>query len=209
MKICAMITSVNYSKKLEYVLEKVRHTFDHCLVATNYKDEDTIKVAKKNNCELVFIEFGNKFNKGLAIYTMQKMAYQRFGAEWSHLLLDADTMPPDDWRPKEIAEDTLYGCSRILFECLKDFENDEFGIESSALVDSISQVGSKEIIGFFQLYKASKEYLYNIYQPTAGLSDVVFSGLFKNKIILPICCKGLGTRSTWDGIVYNDFDFNI
>ena len=200
MKICAMITSVNYSKKLEYVLKKVRHTFDHCLVATNYQDEDTIKVAKKNNCEIVFVNFGNKFNKGLAIYNMQKMAYQRFGSEWAHLLLDADTVPPDDWKPKEIDEYTLYGCSRILFECLKDFENNEFGIQ---------MISQKEIIGFFQLYKASKEYFYNIYHTTADLSDINFSGLFKNKIILPIFCKGLGTRSTWDGIVYNDFDFNI
>jgi hypothetical protein len=101
---------------------------------------------------------------------MQKMAYQRFGTAWAHLILDADTVPPDDWKPKEIAEDTLYGCSRILFECLKDFENNEFGI--------ILVASQNEIIGFFQLYKASKEYFYNIYHTTADLSDIAFSGLF-------------------------------
>jgi len=190
-----MIVSVNYGKKLDYILTNSRESFDHCLIATSIEDVQTQSFAQKHKCETVFFDFKTnaKFNKGGAIKKMQAIAYDRFPG-YAHLILDADSLLPNDWKC-DIDPDVLYGCTRKLYSSLKNLKEDEGRIDPYSL---------HSIIGFFQLYLPTRFYYYQDGESAAKV-DEMFTSLFYRKEKLPFSVKSLGDISHWEGTIEEDF----
>lgn len=192
-----MIVSVNYGKKLDYILNAQRDTFDHVYVATTEEDAETLEVIQKHNCEEVFFDFTfrAKFNFGGARRKMQGLAYKNFPG-YAHLLLDADILLPKDWK-REIEPDVLYGCTRKLYSSLENMQND---------VGRIDRYSVYNLIGFFQLYLPTRLYFYENGE-TAAKVDENFARLFQKHVKLQFIAKSLGEESHWEGIIENDFQF--
>src|SRR5688572_2133199 len=140
MRVSGLTVSVNYADLLAKSIALWRAGLDSLTVVTDLDDTSTYDLARIHDCNVwrtdAFYRNGAWFNKGLA----QQAAWFMVPKDDWLLLIDADVIPPVDWRQQvEQANPQpgwLYGC----------FRYDEYG---SKLPDDTHGYG------YFQFFHAS------------------------------------------------------
>lgn len=116
MKIHALTVSVNYADLLAASIERWKVGLESLTIVTNFNDEATVELAGKYGLQLfrtdAFTRRGASFNKGLA----QQEAWHLVPKDEWLLLIDADVIPPADWKQQieaaQLKPGFLYGCWR-------------------------------------------------------------------------------------------------
>lgn len=181
----AITVSTNYDDILNIIISQNYKFFKKWYIITDKNDSNTINVINKHNLpniEILFFDFyqGNKtFNKGGAIRFCQKMLGNS-GYEGNVLLLDSDIWLPDNFeeiiKSNDIKYGVIYGTDkRYDYYSYKNFKDNKIDLDYPY---------SKDFQGYFQLYKFSKDKLYNESYNCAGC-DLSFINYFRNKVILP------------------------
>jgi hypothetical protein len=141
VRISAITVSVDYAPELARSIDRWVAGLEQLVVVTAPRDEETIALARRAGAELhvtgAFWEDGAAFNKARSMQEARAL----LPAEGWHLFIDADVVPPEDWRVRLEEEaprpGTLHGARRV-------FEDGR-------------SVGDRELAGFFQLFHSSDE----------------------------------------------------
>ena len=133
----AITVSVDFSDFLGQTLPHNRRHFDRFVVVTNLTDDATVDVATKWNCQVfrtdAFTRDGTWFNKGLAL----EEGFDVLGREGWIVVMDADTVLPQDGIASSLSPGNLYSPRRRLWRndtwdgswdwsCLPVFPDKEF-----------------------------------------------------------------------------------
>lgn len=116
MKIHGLVVSVNYADLLIHSIGLWMQGLDSLTVVTDLEDAETVRLAAVYDCRrystAAFYRNGAAFNKGLA----QQEAWQFVPKDDWILLIDADVIPPTDWKQQlelsDLLPGALYGCFR-------------------------------------------------------------------------------------------------
>ncbi len=138
MVIHGLTVSVNYGDFLIRGIAAWRAGLDSLLVVTDTKDRESWQIGMDNNAQVLvtdaFYEQGAQWNKGRAMQQGRELMPRE---DWN-LFIDADVVPPANWRNFVEAQDPkrghLYGARRV----------NEAG----------KPIGDAELAGFFQLFHA-------------------------------------------------------
>ncbi len=200
----AITVSTSYSDLLEICIKANQGWFDKWIVITQQFDFSTREVLEKHpNVDVLYwnpYKHGASFDKGTAVRTGQKFAYQRYPGAW-YLLLDSDIVlegHPELLRDllPGLSPAALYGAERWDYSSLADFEAKSRGER---------YLQSNELHGYFQLY--AKPFLYTR-SLDASVCDLKFRALFRNREVLyRLSCSHLGKESNWQGRPSNPNDF--
>jgi hypothetical protein len=177
----AVIVSVEYGDILNITLPYNRHHFEEVLVITTPQDDETIRVARRNNARIhltrAFYDGGAIFNKWKAL----EEGLSAFG-RWGILaLMDADIM----W-PKSLPEiesgagyerGYLYGPYRYLWKDLR------LSLPPEAQWRSLQRFKDFEFPGYTQIFHADDPHLpfapwHEIDWVWAGGADSAFQNLW-------------------------------
>lgn len=201
MIIFAITVSVNYDDILQHMIHQNSKFLDKWFIVTSQEDTKTISLIEKSGKEnielLIYNDFykNSKFNKGGAVLFAQNHINNNYSSS-NILILDSDIYLPDNFKeklPTFIEDDTLYGSQRIDYWSLENFKNETNG----------HPINGSYFIGFFQLYKQNKNYMYKD-SFNCSKCDDIFRDKFKIKKKLDICVKHLGqNRDNWDGRNYS------
>ena len=201
-EIVAITVAVNYADILKHVLNQNSTFFKKWVIVTSPDDVQTMSLINNSNKAniqlLIYNDFyikGSMFNKGGALRFAQEHVYHNYKNE-NVLILDADILLPINFLkklPLRVENNTLYGVSeRLDYWSVDDFNND---------INPHLHSGSKQFVGFFQLYKQSAAYKYER-SVNCSKCDDKFRNMFKKKILLDLSVKHLGRpRGNWDGVV--------
>jgi hypothetical protein len=206
MRIHAVCVCVNYADLLHRSIQRWQVGTERFLVVTSSADKETRDLCRYHNAELhvtdVFYECGAKFNKGAAMSEAVLAHNLRAGADWL-LTVDADTVPPHDWRSQiegsRISPGRLYGAYR--------YQQPEY--TANPVVDYNRRMRQGWVLGFFSLFHSRDpklpmegEPLFDIFWPHAGNYDTSFTKRWgpNEQTLLPIPMIHLGNeREHWTG----------
>jgi len=197
----AITVSSKYDDLLNIIMPQNYKYFEKWFIITDKNDTDTIRVIQDYNYPNVFIvyfdfyENGKTFNKGGAIRYCQERILSELNYEGSVLLLDSDIYLPDNFMDLiqniTIEDDILYGTDkRYDYYSHENFKNK---------VIDFDYPWSQEFQGYFQLYKYSKEKLYNE-SHNCSQCDLQFLNYFHTRVIisrLEVCHLGR-SGINWD-----------
>lgn len=205
MKIHGLVCCVDYSEFLEVGIERWLDGLSSLVVVTDLKDgqtPDLVRRHSRQNSKLTlfrtdaFTREGAVFNKGAAL----ELGRQYMPREDWTLFLDADVVPPCDWRQEveraSPQSGNLYGCQRYQCDDPKRVDTPDLPLIRG---DGIG-------VGFFQLFHSTdpvvqRSPLLNTRYLHAGAYDSDFLHLWPNdrRINLPIRLAHLGERDNWWG----------
>lgn len=213
MKIFGITVCVNYADLLAKSLDRWQVGLERLIVVTSPADTATQTLCTHHNVEThltnVFYANGAKFNKGAGLSEAIMATGWREGADWL-LVIDADMVPPTNWREQvEKAKPQpgkLYGSYRWAVP------------ETTPLENCVSVRGRKMtqswVIGFFSLFHSTdprvpKDPMFETHWTHAGNFDTSFSWLWggqdrferqKHQVFLPLELIHLGEeRRNWMG----------
>lgn len=189
MKLSAVTVSVDYSTELARSIRRWVAGLESLIVVTAPRDEATIELARANGARLhvtdAFWQEGALFNKARALEEARSLLP---AADW-HLFLDADVIPPEDWREQLERLDPQIG---MLHGARRAHEDGR-------------PIDDRELAGFFQLFHSSdpraakpldRDWLHS------GNYDSTFMMRWPNSLqrILPLELVHLGeTGKNWCG----------
>ena len=201
MACVAISLCINYSDYLAQALPTNRGLFSHYYVITEQSDINTIEIATKHNCTIIFTESrltnGAKFNKSGMIQEAQQFVHKQHPDSWISLI-DADIgLPANLWscaNLQTLNKSALYGITRIRYDTKTDYENNK--------ANTKSQHNSSIPIGYFQLYYDKSKY-YATWSKNCSTCDMDFMRDFRSlHMIRNIKCEHYGpTKTNWDGRV--------
>jgi hypothetical protein len=179
----AITVSSKYDDLLKIIMPQNYKYFEKWIIVTDMNDTDTIKVIEDYNYPnvcIVFFDFyenGKTFNKGGAIrFCQEKILSDYVG---SVLILDSDIYLPDNFidllQNITIEDGMIYGTDkRYDYYSLEHFKNN--------IIDYYYP-NSHEFEGYFQLYKHSKDKLYQE-SHNCSTCDIQFKKYFHTGVIV-------------------------
>jgi hypothetical protein len=176
-----MTVCVDYDDILALTLHRNMRHLSECVVVTSHDDERTAEVVRGvQGAQLfqtdAFTRDEAVFNKGLAI----EEGFDVLGRSGWILILDADIVLPEVFKPGSLDQNVLYGAPRRqLPDGILDFGGDW---------SRWKVVNDQPCVGYFQLFHAEAEVLrsrpwYAIDSPHAGNSDWWFRDKFTKKML--------------------------
>jgi len=211
--VIAITVSTNYEDILKFVIPQNAKFLKKWIIVTNEKDNKTIDVIKEAKCDNIEILYYNFYSNGIRNFTFNKGGGVRYGQKHVYnnlenkdsliLILDSDIYLPDNFLERVnntiIEDNILYGSSNRV-----DYWSEEHFNQNKV---DYHYFYSKNVLGYFQLYKFNSKVVYNDSGDCSGC-DAIFTGSFKKlKIIENLVVKHLGKACVnWKGRVsHNDF----
>jgi hypothetical protein len=206
-EIVAITVSTNYEDILKIILPQNSKFFKKWYIITEEKDTKTIDTIKNSNCDNVEILFftlsirPKHFNKGGAIKYAQQLVLNKYSNDSIILILDSDIYLPNNFEERinetNIEDNVLYGSSKRTDYYTEDNFNKN--------ILGKYYYNSRAFLGYFQMYKLNKNYLY---QPSGDCAhcDAIFKRSFKKSFIIEnLEVKHLGkAQINWKGRLSHD-----
>jgi hypothetical protein len=199
MEINAVTTCCGYDDLLAITLPRNLRHVASVTVVTSPEDTKTQELSRRFErvrCHVTdaFTRHSAKFNKGLALeLAMQAMT------GWI-LIIDADTLLPDDFRIPYLHPSCIYGCRRRILDDPREYRDGLNWQRYPVCRD-------RDIYGYFQLFNSECPYIherpwYDVHFTHAGGCDAYFVSRFPadRKVWLPQRVLHLGPRDrNWFG----------
>ena len=213
-EIKCITVSTNYYDYLDFLVPKNINYFTKWYIVTDKNDIKTINVINKynkiynNKIVILFFDFkkNNKiFNKGGAIRYAQNYIFEKdYNPNDLILIMDSDIILNKNIneyiKNLKIKKNTVYCPStRLLYKTIYDLK-----IKKNMGYDYFNK-NNKKCIGYFQLYKQNKKFLYED-SHDSSICDDVFNSKFKKKIIINDSVIHLGKNGgeNWKGRKINN-----